>query len=68
MKAMKEKEMTYEKAMERLEEISSQLENNKLGIDQIAGCLKEAKALAAFCREQLVATEEDVRKILADKE
>ena len=64
---MKEKEMTYEKAMERLEEISLQLENNKLGIDQIAGCLK-AKTLAAFCREQLVATEEDVRKILAEKE
>lgn len=65
---MKEKEMTYEKAMERLEEISLQLENNKLGIDQIAGCLKEAKTLAAFCREQLLATEEDVRKILSDKE
>ena len=38
--------MTYEKAVKRLEQIVSQVENNELNIDQLGTSLKEAQELS----------------------
>ena len=35
-----------------------------LRVDQLAGELKEAQRLVAFCREKLYATDEEIKKIL----
>ena len=60
--------MKYEEAMAELEKISSQMENNELGIDQLAEKLNHAKELIKFCRAQLVNIEQEIQKILSDEE
>ena len=49
--------------MARLEELVRRIESNETGIDQLAGELKEAQRLVAFCREKLYATDEEIKKI-----
>ena len=63
---MKE-EMKYEEAMQRLETIVSQIENDELGIDELAARLKEAKQMLKTCRDKLTKTDKEIRKLL-DKE
>ncbi|MBO4641994.1 MAG: exodeoxyribonuclease VII small subunit [Bacteroidaceae bacterium] len=60
--------MKYEEAMAELEKISIQMENNELGIDQLAEKLNQAKELIKFCRAQLVNIEQEIQKILSDEE
>ena len=50
--------------MARLEELVRRIESNETGIDQLAGELKEAQRLVAFCREKLYVTDEEIKKIL----
>ena len=54
---MKKENLSYEEAMARLEELVRRIEANETGIDRLAGELKEAQRLVAFCREKLYATE-----------
>ncbi len=63
----KEKELKYEDAMRRLEEIVRQIENGEMDIDRLAGCLKEAKSLMAFCKEKLQNVEHEVNKIMTEQ-
>ncbi|MBO6297121.1 MAG: exodeoxyribonuclease VII small subunit [Prevotella sp.] len=63
---MKE-EMKYEEAMQRLETIVSQIENDELGIDELTARLKEAKQMLKTCRDKLTKTDKEIRKLL-DKE
>ena len=63
---MKE-EMKYEEAMQRLETIVSQIENNELGIDELTAKLKEAKQMLKTCKDKLTKTDKEIRKLL-DKE
>ena len=44
-----ETEMTYEKAMKRLEEIVKKIEGGEMDIDSLAANLKEAKGLVEYC-------------------
>lgn len=48
--------------MARLEELVRRIESNETGIDQLAGELKEAQRLVAFCREKLYVTDEEIKK------
>lgn len=59
-----DKEMTYEKAMKRLEEIVKKIESGEMDIDLLAQHLKEAKGLVDFCKEKLTNVEEEVKKCL----
>lgn len=61
---MTAKNMTYEKAMTRLEQIATQLENNELNIDQLSKALKEAQELLDFCRNKLYQADADINKML----
>ena len=54
--------------MARLEELVRRIEANETGIDRLAGELKEAQRLVAFCREKLYATDEEIKKILESGE
>lgn len=58
----------YEEAIASLQEILKQVENNELGIDQLAEKLKEAKTLIAYCKEKLYHADEEIRKILDSEE
>ena len=58
------KEMTYSQAMEQLEKIVAQLEDNSLDIDQLSDKVKTAQQLIAFCRAKLTKTDEEVKKLL----
>ena len=62
----KEKELTYEQAMSRLDEIVEKIESGEMDIDSLAANIKEAKQLVAFCKDKLTKVEEEVQKILED--
>lgn len=59
-----EKELTYEKAMNRLEEIVKKIEGGEMDIDSLAANLKEAKELVVYCKEKLTTVETEVKKCL----
>ena len=50
---MSVKKETYSQAMERLEKIVRQIDNNELEIDVLAEKIKEANEIIAFCTEKL---------------
>ena len=66
MPAPKKKE-TYSQAMERLEKIVSQIDNNELEIDELAVKIKEANEIIAFCSDKLTKADREVQKLLSDK-
>ncbi len=47
------KDMTYEKAIKRLEEIVEQLDSGKLSLDESLKLFEESTALTAFCNSSL---------------
>lgn len=61
---MKE-EITYEQAMERLQKLAGQMDRGELPIDKMASALREAQELIALCKEKLLATDNEIEKILA---
>lgn len=64
----KQEPITYEAAMQRLEDIVRKIENNEIGIDRLAEQLKEAQALIKQCKKQLLAVDKDINGLLADEE
>lgn len=63
---MKE-ELTYEKAMCRLEEIVQQIEDKKMSIDSLESTINEAKKLMTFCSDKLTKVEKNVNDILGEE-
>ena len=59
---MAAKKETYSGAMERLEKIVRQIDNNELDIDILSEKIKEANEIIAFCTEKSRS-----RKIIARK-
>lgn len=47
------KEMTYEKAINRLDEIVSTLEKNEVSLDDALSLFEEGTALTAFCNDKI---------------
>lgn len=62
------KKQTYDEAMARLEQIVSQIENNELDIDSLGDKLKEAQGLIAFCKGKLYKADEEIKRILEQKD
>lgn len=60
--------LTYDNALEQLQEIVQLLERKEITIDQLATKVKKAKLLVDFCREKLDNTEEEINKIINPKE
>lgn len=64
---MEEKNLTYEAAMERLEQLAKEMENGDVAIDQLSVKLKEAQQLLQFCKDNLTKADEEVRKLLEEQ-
>ena len=64
---MSVKKENYSQAMERLEKIVRQIDNNELEIDVLAEKIKEANEIIAFCTEKLTKADREVEKLLHEK-
>lgn len=56
--------MKYEEAIQQLETIVVQIENNELDIDQLTDRLKEAQKLIKLCKDKLYKTDEKIKALL----
>jgi exodeoxyribonuclease VII small subunit len=62
-----EKEIKYEAAFAELQTIVAKMENDELDIDQMSEQLKRAQELIRLCKDKLTKTDEEIKKILAEK-
>ena len=60
-------EIKYEAALAEIQSIVSKMENDELDVDQMSLQLKRAQELIKFCKEKLTKTDEEIKKILAEK-
>lgn len=60
------KEMTYREAVAQLESIIRAMQSDDVDIDKLSAMTRRATELIAECRSRLVATDEELRAILAD--
>lgn len=61
------KEIKYEAAFDELQTIVRKMENDELDIDQMSDQLKRAQELIKLCKDKLTKTDEEIKKILAEK-
>jgi exodeoxyribonuclease VII small subunit len=61
-------ELTFEESLKRLEEIVTQLEGNKLALEQSLQVFEEGVKLVRFCAGRLEDAERRIEILLADKE
>jgi len=61
---MAKKAITYQSAIEELEQILDKMESNELEIDSLSDQVKRASELITICKNKLKKTEEDVEEIL----
>ena len=57
----------YEAAFAELQSIVTKMENDELDIDQLSEQLKRAQELIKLCKDKLTKTDEEIKKILAEK-
>lgn len=60
-------ELKYEAAFAELQTIVRKMENDELDIDQMSEQLKRAQQLIKVCKDKLTKTDEEIKKILAEK-
>lgn len=60
-------EQKYETAFAELQTIVRKMENDELDIDEMSERLKRAQELIKFCKDKLTKTDEEIKKILAEK-
>lgn len=61
-------QLTYTQASTELEEIVKKMQDPECSIDDLAAYTKKAKELLTVCKHKLTATDEEVKKILAELE
>ena len=64
---MSKEEIKYETAFAELQSIVNKMENDELDIDQLSEQLKRAQELIKLCKDKLTKTDEEIKKILAEK-
>ena len=65
--AKKTNEFSYDAAMQELQSLVGQLQNDQIGVDALAEKVRRATDLIRLCREKLRQTEADVNDALAVK-
>ena len=65
---MAKKKMTFEQALEKLEEIVQTSETEEVSLEKSIGLYKEGMTLAAFCKEKLTTAESEVLLLQQDME
>lgn len=63
----KKKELNYESAMQELQGIVNQLQEETVGVDELSEKVKRAGELVKFCQEKLRQTEEEVSAMSNEK-
>lgn len=58
---------SYDKALNRIEEIVRQLEEDNKSIDELSALVKEASGLIKECKLKLKMTEEDILKAFGEE-
>ncbi len=61
---MAKKEITYEEAMTRVEEILGRIQREEVTVDQLAAEVERATKLIAECKARLLKAEEKVNELL----
>lgn len=59
-----ENKITYDEATTQIEEILTKLRNNEISIDELSKEVKRATELITLCRDRLMHSEEELKKIL----
>lgn len=59
------KRITYEGALNELQNIVAEIEDEEISIDQLSKKVKRAAELLKICQKKLRQTEEDVNEILS---
>ena len=62
-----EQTLKYEAAIAELQNIVRKMENDELDIDQMTEQLKRAQELIKFCKDKLIKTDGEIKKILIEK-
>lgn len=60
--------MKYEEALQQLEVIVRKMEGGEYSIDELAQQLKTAQQLITLCKDRLVKTDAEIKKILGEEE
>lgn len=63
---MTKKNPTYKEAVEEIELILKEIENEDTDVDHLAEKVKRAYSLLKICREKLYKTEEEVENIMKE--
>ncbi|MBR2948084.1 MAG: exodeoxyribonuclease VII small subunit [Bacteroidales bacterium] len=61
------KEMTYQQALKRLNELVAEIEDPGIPVEKIMDKVKESVVLIQFCRSSLRDTKEEIDNILNEK-
>lgn len=61
---MAKEEIKYEDALNRLERIVKQMENDELDIDVMGEQLKQAQKLIKLCKDKLTKADNEIKRIL----
>lgn len=64
----KEKQIKYGEAIEEIEKILKQIENEELDVDELTYKVKRVSELLSICKKKLRTTEEEVAQIIHDIE
>ena len=62
------KKLTYQLALDEVEDILAKIENEELDIDELSEKVKRVSFLLKFCKDKLHKTNEEVEKILGEME
>ena len=61
---MAKEKISYDAAVQEIEEILKKIEEGDLGVDELAEKVNRVTALLKICRDRLYRTEEQINKIL----
>ena len=59
--------INYESAVKELEEIVRKMESDQLDIDSLTEQLRRAQQLVKLCKDRLVKTDEEIKRILEEQ-
>ena len=65
---MTKKPQRYIDAINEIEQIITEIENNELDVYDLTEKIRRASELLKFCKTKLRATEEEIQKIISDFE
>lgn len=61
---MAKEKLTYQKALDEIQDIISQIENNDVPVDELTKRIKRVSLLINFCKKSLHDTESEINNLL----